>query len=404
MDGEQLSSGLADCFYDDEQFGSKATGAGNDGLSLGLDYDLLTAGGASDNLHSSFHFDATGRDENEDAFTGNVQSEDDVFGFGGFKEVFVTEEDLEKAKEKLHEDDVKSMEDILRDIKRDLLPAIVEEYEWNTLKELVNSGSVCNSVQFSVNGQPFALGRISHDEEELYFCGNSFSFNSNSEDESASQELIALKFSITQLTDIRLKDVLSTCVLNTTYRETLFLEFLVEDSHESEIMKGFVDSLNVLKSRKVTNIQEEIQPEKPLTLMNSPSDDINRLHLDYVEGVKILSDKCFDLCENIAQQQSEEAHKVDAFLTQIKEACENFLKEQHVSPLKSSIECELKQEPIAKESEECKLCYDNSAVITFLPCRHRVCSCCLQRLKEGLSSKSQLNCPWDRDPVIETVQ
>ncbi|KAL7749622.1 hypothetical protein RI367_004848 [Sorochytrium milnesiophthora] len=52
-----------------------------------------------------------------------------------------------------------------------------------------------------------------------------------------------------------------------------------------------------------------------------------------------------------------------------------------------------------QEPRECQLCYDRLETHVLLPCRHRLCGSCGEKLSSGVTAK----CPWDRQ-LVEQVQ
>ncbi|KAI9350898.1 hypothetical protein BDR26DRAFT_851724 [Obelidium mucronatum] len=110
--------------------------------------------------------------------TGLSNAVVDVFGFGSFSDVFITDQDLEAAKEKLPESEIKSNQEMLNETLDRLLEwEVVLQEEINSQASTVKESSVLNdtgndSVLLCVNYIALGTGCLSFSFPYLRWTGN----------------------------------------------------------------------------------------------------------------------------------------------------------------------------------------------------------------------------------------
>ncbi|KAJ3406965.1 hypothetical protein HDV05_005685 [Chytridiales sp. JEL 0842] len=165
----------------------------------------------------------------------------DVFGFGSFVDVFITEQDLERAKEKqLPEDELKTPETTIRELFNELLEFSTIDPVFCEPKETVEGVTLCN------NFVTLGKGQISLSAEGLIFKGELHSTNTEK----------TLLFSFKTISDLRIKEIQEAewgmlFTLRNKDGKMVFLQLLLGSRKEElESLKSKIDAF--LKPTTIT--------------------------------------------------------------------------------------------------------------------------------------------------------
>ena len=179
------------------------------------------------------------------------EDDGDVFGFGDFKEMFVTEEDLERAREKLGDEEPKTMAEISSEVAYELSSALDSTsdspYPGQSLVKASN-------VVLAVRGHAYAVGKIELFVSSVLFEGQVIDFSKKEEELLTDGNPTAFKFPIETLTGCTFKHTSSPdmALLNITYKDSIFIQFSCKSYHQSEPLSLFFEQLSVLKNEKKT--------------------------------------------------------------------------------------------------------------------------------------------------------
>ncbi|KAJ3085625.1 hypothetical protein HK102_013980, partial [Quaeritorhiza haematococci] len=256
-------------------------------------------------------FEATSLESNEEggvrtdfmALLTEKNPDEEVLGFGSFGDVFITEEDLKKAREKLDEEDVVTNEErvmaLLRDLRekwtssQDLEQILINEADAERpddagagLPSLVGEGiSLCSN--FVILG----IGRLTVYSTNLYWHGTLLNThaldapnNNNPKETNDEQqqrhdqiehtETTLLGFPYDQLSDVRAKQVSEDegdrTLLLMTVSENQFLQFSFPPSENLAKVEEFVSSIRALIPKKTRDTTTESESDGTQAQTNQP--------------------------------------------------------------------------------------------------------------------------------------
>ncbi|KAJ3040680.1 hypothetical protein HDV00_010573 [Rhizophlyctis rosea] len=175
-----------------------------------------------------------GRSALAELTTGPVLPEptatEDVFGLGSYEKVFVTEEDLAKAKEKLPEDEVRTPEETVADMIEKLRRWCIEALAPNPPIATTDCNLCFNFVELGKGSLRVYQNAISWQGDIIIRTDSNTSPTSQRFNQTATY-----KFPLDTLTDIQPKVVTGTPpMLKVTLAETIFLQFTFAQDNEPE--------------------------------------------------------------------------------------------------------------------------------------------------------------------------
>ncbi|KAI8833220.1 hypothetical protein BC829DRAFT_494060 [Chytridium lagenaria] len=183
--------------------------------------------------------------------------DDDALGFGSFESVFITEKDLERAKEKLPEDEHKTAEESFHDVIAKLSSFHITGPITLENRELFSNAILCcDFVELS-------RGRLEVGKDAMLWTGITPTFSTQSKETDEWQLYILSE----NITNVRTKQVAepsektlecSTAVM-LTINETIFVQFLFDADRASACFKAIL-----ARKGQDSNLDGTIHPDTSL--------------------------------------------------------------------------------------------------------------------------------------------
>ncbi|KAJ3245923.1 hypothetical protein HDU78_008259 [Chytriomyces hyalinus] len=327
----------------------------------------------------------------------------DTFGFGSFSDVFITEQDLERAQEKLGESNVRTNSDIVLEALQKVSTSAVAEDSIVRLTpstEILFSANAALCSDFLIVGR----GRISIADMHITWTGKLISL-----DIPMNTCETVLQWPVAQWKDVRQKTV-------------------SVNAHQD--------------GRQDANISEDIdddgEDEQPILLISTDSRLFGHVSLQFQFDFSWQSDECLDTLHGIqreiqlppasqdgtvsdlvqtasAVQSSSDAsfeaskrqlvaeHEITMdiihreYQEKLAAAQENYTKrlaqlEDSRLPMHTPVKALI---PSFRSVKECGICCDELEQYELEPCGHRICGGCFDRM----SAPEGWKCPWDRNHV-----
>ncbi|KAJ1919490.1 hypothetical protein H4219_001961 [Mycoemilia scoparia] len=370
-----------------------------------------------------------------------VQNNDtSTFGLGEFDNVIVTDGDLDRIRQKLNEEEAKTQQQIIRELRERLLDYKQCSTEASSSSADGSSGydtsqvldDVCIIAQFYTLG----YGSLSMNPNCLLWRGclvshispvdEDFSEGHPSESCTYTSEETYLVFPSNSLSDMRVKVIDGDPIILTTLAEDLGIGFVPQPALNEQQCNAIIDKMKTtIKPGISAHFKHEIVEIDAQSISDNNIEDIKWEYMvQLVEsGLELIKSNSSDpnsIQVNGLMHNSEFRNKANKLV-------ERFVMD--LNHLAASHQTDTG--PICNSSagQICNLCFDNIANEVLNPCAHRVCSTCLSSLvavhKEKLKSADSVArsnsptqdhhraeqrpeiiffCPWDRSPVTFTTQ
>ncbi|KAI8835807.1 hypothetical protein BJ741DRAFT_607000 [Chytriomyces cf. hyalinus JEL632] len=326
----------------------------------------------------------------------------DTFGFGSFSDVFITEQDLERAQEKLGESNVRTNSDIVLEALQKVSTSAVAEDSIVRLTpstEILFSANAALCSDFLIIGR----GRISIADMHITWTGKLISL-----DNSMSTCETVLQWPVAQWKDVRQKTV-SVTAQQDGGQDTKMSEDTDDGEDEQPILLISTDSRLFgrvslqfqfdfsWQSDECLETVHRIQQESQLPVASQDDTVSDSVQTDSI--AQSSSESSFESSKR--QLIAEHENTMDAIHREYQEklaaAQENYatrlaqLEESRLTmhtPVKARI-------PLLRTVKECGICCDELEQYELEPCGHRICGGCFDRM----SAPEGWKCPWDRNPV-----
>ncbi|ORY05647.1 hypothetical protein K493DRAFT_333464 [Basidiobolus meristosporus CBS 931.73] len=339
------------------------------------------------------------------AATNGRNGPEDSFGLGSFDDVFITEEDLEKAREKLAEDQVKTNEQVWSEHLESLL-AIGKNNTDSTWQ--FNAEQAFEEISICSNYITLGHGKLNICQDGIRWEGELLSADKAKETLSSQpstlsitrldNEILTFGFDVT--TDIRhkcLPDDQPTILV--TIGESRFLQFLFKrgDEKDAEHFVGLVKAAQ--QEFNTRNVSANSQPTIPTAnAIQSQEKNMARKspRVSLVKspiGIKaLLQNESYKALVEEAQSRRQEMiqHAEAEYKATIANLIVNYESELSSQTSMMGI-VDSPVRPAHAPPEECQLCFSVEESKVIKPCGHRMCEECAVRLKD-ISDR----CPWDR--------
>ncbi|KAJ1554050.1 hypothetical protein HK096_005216, partial [Nowakowskiella sp. JEL0078] len=207
---------------------SDGTGSFLDSMSVNGEKHEPPLESGSLGLPPTFNFDA-------------FQVEEEYFGFGSFSDMFITEEDLKRAQEKLPEEEIKTSQETMSDYQNKLDPFIIPKT--SAIQE--SAVHFFTGVILAYNHISMGIGTLLISTGHLCWLGTLLCLQNRQE--------IALQFPFSQLSDVREKTMDDEARISVTVKDTMFLQFLFQN------IPGSVSECKELILREISKCRKVFQ-------------------------------------------------------------------------------------------------------------------------------------------------
>ncbi|KAK9729661.1 hypothetical protein K7432_000069 [Basidiobolus ranarum] len=327
---------------------------------------------------------------------------EDSFGLGSFDDVFITEEDLEKAREKLAEDQVKTNEQVWFEHLENLLTVGKNNTETHlNVKHSFEGVSICS------NYITLGYGNLNICQNGLKWEGKLISRGKAKESQVDSStptrldnEMLTFGFEVT--TDIRYKSLPDDHpTILFTIGEDKFFQFLFKKGEEKKA-ENFADLIKAARGDFNTrNTPARVTKSANLNSMSNSEDakgSSNPLPKSPLNLKTLLQNETYKTLVEEAQARRQEMIQLaeTEYKSTIASLMVSYENEQLSAQTPSASSCPLgivdsPVRPAHAPIEECQLCFSVEESKVIKPCGHRMCEECAIRLKD-ISDR----CPWDR--------
>ncbi|TPX41204.1 hypothetical protein SeMB42_g05679 [Synchytrium endobioticum] len=353
---------------------------------------------------------------------------DTVFGFGGFEDTFISDQDLACAAAKLDEDEAKTSED-------QLLQNLNKLMSWRVDDSIPVGPDVVNDVSLCINFVVVGVGRFQMDMDAASWEGTLQSINAPMPASSNT----CLRIPPNVMSNVRCKTLSDEGpMILVTLDDTLFIQFCFK-SGSADSGQSCAEAINRLIRGKdprhtggglVTHSRSKAENQPYSRTPTHPrATAFDHLRLTRTTIKSYSSSNAFlpqrkvspvnETVVSIEDLEEEFRMRVDGATARrdarIKLAQEEF--EMEKNQLRQEIDSRIHQrrqrlsscvssdgghaeitnsEDTVEEGPECKLCYDSFESKELLPCRHRICSSCYGRLDTK-------KCPWDRSDIDNVI-
>ncbi|KAJ3157681.1 hypothetical protein HDU89_000057 [Geranomyces variabilis] len=379
-----------------------------------------------------------------------AEEDEDVYGFGDFGQVFVTEEDLDRARQKLSEEEaitpeqsVAKMLDTLR------LWSVVAKDEEDEVHPKQDDAMTFADAALCFNFVELGRGALLVDfrdrvvwHGELLALGGDHSASEVPSTTPLKREPRTLRWQPSQLTDVRVKDVGADekPVIALTVSEEHFVQFAFAEGQQSvanacaEAIRGVQkrSSVPAVPTLPVLSIEDRAEaavappvptphtpaprklwraavgiiptlsfphPPQPSSTTTTATRPQSTPAPDTIDDPELLS-----LHEDFERRRAAAKLKRDQAVRKAQEDYQAAINELDgdYTRRRANVLAERKAaaEAIAvAPPRECQLCFDELETQELKPCGHRLCGGCATKLQS--SSK---RCPWDRAEYTDVVE
>lgn len=280
------------------------------------------------------------------------ESNSDIFGLGGFGELFITDEEIEQAKKKLGDSEAKSADETLQELINTLS-------SWKVMPNSSSSLGSGLSVEICVNYFVLGRGMISTHETLLQWEGYI----------GLSCDFSRFKWRKDDLSDVRIKHISENeAYLLMTVESHIFIQFKLLDVRDI----GHLSEMSQKLKRPISS--PDIQAKKV--------NQYAKLDEEARQLIEMAEEKYNRAVEHAKSQLDKARHDIMAEL--LKKKAELHLESSSENTELNSNEC----------NGDCPLCFtsDWTKSYSLEPCGHWVCLECKDRMVENKIDK----CPWER--------
>ncbi|KAI9139980.1 hypothetical protein BKA69DRAFT_597618 [Paraphysoderma sedebokerense] len=171
-----------------------------------------------------------------------------------------------------------------------------------------------------------------------------------------------------------------------TVNETLFIQFPFCDEQNAALC---VEKIRSLQRGHIPNEENDSATNIPSFITNNHPESFEAL-------IQRERDSKMQAIEDEYRVKLRELQQAKDRKIQELRSRENS---QVISKLQSDDLLDIVKANLSSEVGDCQLCYDSTESKVILPCHHRLCSSCAEKLIET-SSK----CPWDRNEFEKIVE
>ncbi|KAI8808670.1 hypothetical protein BJ742DRAFT_808254 [Cladochytrium replicatum] len=331
--------------------------------------------------------------------------EEDLFGFGKFENVFVTDADLDRAAHKL-EDVEKSPQETIREL-------IDHLTRWKIEQTQSVSGTSFGPLSLCSRFIAIGYGNVTVGENTLFWIGEVVGMHekqmNNTEQSETEENKFALGFPYQMIGDVKTKEQAGNdpSHVQLSLGDSTFLQIAFGPGTHDQMetcAKAIVDARTAANAKRILRNMElanesnapmtpwqRFSPiRSPLGMRTENSDTMDAetaadaIRAKYKEHRRMADQRRKRAIALAEEQYSSELSKID------QDENDDLIRLRTAAIL---------QMCSPSVTTECSLCYDAFPEVLLMPCGHSLCTSCLERLSVP---ERPLQCPWDRS-VVKTI-